>query len=768
MKTILKLFTLLFCVVSFAQTTIKGKINDNSGLPLPGANIVVVGTSSGTISDFDGNYSLTVDQTPPFSIRVSYTGFEEQIIEVTANNQTIDVTLIEGNELDEVVISASRTPERIFESPVTVERFGLKEIKNTASAGFYDGLENLKGVDINTNSLTFKSVNTRGFATFANTRFMQLVDGMDNSAPALNFPIGNLVGMNETDVFSVELLPGAASALYGANAFNGILFMRSKNPFDFQGISGYHKQGITSQDAGGDNTYRDSGVRMAYKFNEKFAAKVNFGWLKGTDWTANNYDGKPGTGATRASLDYDGYNVYGDLVAANLNVLAGGTGIVPNVVVSRTGYNEEDLTNYNAESIKADWGLYFRPWENDFEIQYVGKFGTGNTIYQGSNRYNINGFSQQQHKIEVKNDNFFVRGYVVSDKAGDSYDMVFTGVNINRAWKSDEDWFGDYINSYVTATLGLGATDDEAHAYARNVAEEFYDVDSNGSPILDVNGNPVETDGVVRFLPGTPEFEAAFNQSINDPDLTTGSKFQDNSRYLHSDANYNFSHLWDVIDIQVGGSYRKYTLNSGGTIYTDFDGPIDYSEFGVYTQLQKKFELNEDMELKLTGSARYDKSEFFDGFLSPRISAGLSVNKNHNIRASVQTGFRNPTTQDLFIGLNAGPRVLIGSSPDNLDRYERTYDLNPGGVALTNQASITQTGRAAYENSFLRSSVDAYLNSGNNVNNRDASLLEVGNSDVVRPEKITSFEVGYRGKLNKVTVDMSVYYNKYQDFISNL
>ena len=73
--------------------------------------------------------------------------------------------------------------------------------------------------------MTFQSVNTRGFATFANTRFVQLVDGMDNSTPALNFPIGNLVGMNEVDVQSVELLPGAASALYGANAFNGILFM---------------------------------------------------------------------------------------------------------------------------------------------------------------------------------------------------------------------------------------------------------------------------------------------------------------------------------------------------------------------------------------------------------------------------------------------------------------------------------------------------------------------------------------------------------------
>jgi outer membrane receptor protein involved in Fe transport len=748
MKTILKLFTMLFCVVSFAQTTVKGKIMDNSGLPLPGANIVIVGTSSGTVSDFDGNYELTADQNPPFSIRVSYTGFEPQTIEITSNNQTVDVTLKEGNSLDEVVISASRTPERIFESPVTVERFGLKEIKNTASAGFYDGLENLKGVDVNTNSLTFKSVNTRGFASFSNTRFMQLVDGMDNSAPALNFPIGNLVGMNETDVFSVELLPGAASALYGANAFNGILFMRSKTPFDFQGISGYHKQGITSQDAGGDNTYRDSGIRMAHKFSEKFAAKVNFGWLKGTDWVADNYEGKPGTGADRSSIDYDGYNVYGDEVSTNIKDVAlaleglglapaGANALVPSVIVSRTGYEERDLTNYNAESIKADWGLYFRPWENDFEIQYVGKFGTGNTIYQGTNRYNIARFSQQQHKIEVRNDNFFVRGYVVSDKAGDSYDMVFTGININRAWKDDNTWFGEYVGQYIGASLS-GATDTAAHNSARAVADTG------------------------RFLPGSSGFTSAFNRSVNDPDLTTGSKFQDESKYYHSDANYNFSHLWDAIDIQVGGSYRQYQLNSSGTIYTDFDGPINYSEYGIYTQLQKEFDLNEDMKLKLTGSARYDKSEFFDGFLSPRISAGLTVNRNHNIRASVQTGFRNPVTQDLFIGLDAGRAILVGGSPDNLDRYVRDYDVSAAAQAgLGQPASISQTGGAAYNNSYLASSVTAFAASG------DPSLLKVGNSSLVQPEKITSAEVGYRGKIDKVIVDMSVYYNKYKDFISN-
>ena len=746
MKTYLQLFILLFCAVSFSQSTIKGKVTDNTGLPLPGANIVVAGTATGAFSDIDGNYTLNFDQNPPFSIRVSYTGFESQTIEVTSRNQTIDITLTEGSALDEVIVSASRTPERIFESPVTVERFGLKEIKNTASSDFYDGLENIKGVDINTNSLTFKSINTRGFATFANTRFMQLVDGMDNSSPALNFPLGNLVGMVETDVKSIELLPGASSALYGANAFNGILFMTSKSPFDHQGISASFKQGITSQDAGGDNSYVDLGFRAAYKFSEYFAAKVNFGYLKGTDWTANNVQGIDGNAfvlanSTRTNdTNYNGVNVYGDEVSTNIRA-ASGLDIIPDVDVSRTGYNESALTEYNAESVKADWGLYFRPWANDFEIQYVGKVGTGSTIYQGANRYTIDNFFQQQHKIEVKNDNFHARGYVVTDNAGDSYDMVFTGININRAWKSDTDWFGEYIATFAGIELSgnpQGLTDAQKHAAARTVADTG------------------------RFEPGSPEFQAAFNRSINDPDLSTGSKFQDESKYYHADGNYNFTHLWDVVEVQVGGSFREYELNSGGTIYTDVDGPINYSEFGIYTQLQKKLELNEDMELKLTGSLRYDKSEFFDGFFSPRISAGLTVNKNHNFRASFQTGFRNPTTQDLFIGLDVGRAILVGGAPNNPERDVRTYPVSSFGQNTIGLGStITKDATGAYNNSYSSASVVAFAESG------DPNDLVVGNSSFVEPEQVTAYEVGYRGKIKGFIIDASAYYNSYKDFLSN-
>ena len=367
MRKSLSILLMLFCGIAYSQTTISGSVTDDSGQPLPGANVIVVGTSTGDVTDFDGNFALKVNQEPPFSVQASSVGFESVTIDVTTNNQVLNFVLKEGNFLDEVVISASRTPERIFESPVTVERIGLKEIKNTASVDFYDGLENLKGIDVNTNSLTFKSVNSRGFATFANNRFMQLVDGMDNSTPALNFPIGNLVGMIETDVQSVEVLPGASSALYGANAFNGILFMRSKNPFDNAGISTHFKQGITSQEAAGDNSYTDLGIRMAYKFSNKFAAKANFGYLKGTDWAANSKVDKTMDGGTRANnVGYDGLNVYGDVVAANIRTESGGLGIVPDVVVSRTGYDESDLTDYNAESVKADWGLYYRPFEDDF------------------------------------------------------------------------------------------------------------------------------------------------------------------------------------------------------------------------------------------------------------------------------------------------------------------------------------------------------------------------------------------------------------------
>ena len=736
-KKLLIVMALFVGAITIAQTTVTGAVIDgNSNEPLPGVNLKIIGTSVGTSTDFDGLFTIETRGSLPFSLEITYVGYDRKTVEITGSTENLKITIFENQtSLDEVVLSASRTPERIFESPVTVERFNLQDIKNTASVDFYDGLENIKGVDINVNSLTFKSINTRGFATFSNERFVQLVDGMDNSAPALNFPIGNLLGMTETDVLSVELLPGASSALYGANAFNGILFMQSKNPFEHHGISGYAKSGLTSQDAAGNNVFVDAGIRAAFRFSDKVAFKINIAYLKGTDWFAVDTNDRFHRDVTRANPDYDGTNVYGDEVRTNIRAASGGLGIVPDVFVSRTGYDERDLTDYNAESLKSDWGVYYRPWANDIEFSYVGKYASGSTIYQGTNRYSLANFFMQQHKIEVKSDNFLVRGYMTGDNAGDSYDMVFTGIHVLNKWKSHNQWFGEYINTYVGATLG-GATDEAAHNIARAVAETG------------------------RYEPGSPEFKEAFDEVTNDPDLTTGSKFQDESKIYHADLNYNFNKLTDFADIQVGGSYRQYRLNSFGTIYTDADGPIRYSELGIYAQFQKKFI---DERFKLTFSLRYDKSELFEGNMSPRLSLGytLGENRDHNVRLSYQTGFRNPTTQDLFIGLNAGSSILVGSAEANLDRDVRTFPISQSGQNIGQPESATILGRAAYENSYSQVSVVKFQETG------DVTDLEISNPDIVKPEEVSSIELGYRGKINILTIDFSTYYNRYKNFISN-
>ena len=750
MRVYLLFLTLFFCSISFAQNSISGTVSDSKKQPIPGANIKVVGTNSGAISDFDGKFVLNTSQKLPFQIEISALGFGSKKVSVTTANQKVNVVLQdEETKLNEIVVSASRTPERVLESPVTIERMGIADIKKTASASFYDGLENLKEVQMNTSSMSFKSINTRGFATVANVRFMQLVDGMDNSSPLLNFVIGNMIGVSEIDVQSVELLPGASSALYGANAFNGILFMNSKSPFTSQGIRAYAKYGQTSQQAAGVNDYLDYGVRMAKAFSPYFAAKANFTYMKATDWYATNYDDKTTFGRDRSHINYDGINVYGDEVSTNIKgvgnslaslgrIPAGAVNLLPNTNVSRTGYNEIDLTDNRASNTKIDFSFHLRPFGDEkLEVIWQSKFGFGNAVYQGANRYYLNNFFMQQHKLEFKGKNFFVRGYTTTEDGGNSYDMLFTGINVNRQWKADSQWFGEYAGAYIQSTLG-GMTPENAHKVARSVADTG------------------------RLLPGSAGFKSAFDKVTNEASVLSGSKLVDNSRIYHSDANYNFKDMIKFAEIQVGGSYRAYQLNSSGRIYTDADGPINYNEYGAYTQLTKKLM---DDRLKFTGSIRYDKSKNFEGNYSPRVSLVYSAgeSRKHNFRASFQTGFRNPSTQDQYIGFNVGSAILLGSAPDNLTRYKETLPISTTtGQFFAGGTSVNITGLNAYNNSYTAASVAALTATGN------PALLKKTNLAFVKPEEVKAIELGYRSFIQDMSVDINGYYNVYNNFIGNL
>jgi hypothetical protein len=749
--------------MGFAQSSIKGKVTDELAVPIPGASIVIVGEAVGTTADNDGNFTLTTQKNPPFTIEISSIGFASKRFDIRSKNQTVSASLSEDNqELGEVVVSASRAPERILESPVTIERMSMKEVKNTTSPTFYEGLENMKEVHFNTSSFNFKSINTRGFATIANTRFMQLVDGMDNSSPALNFVLGNLIGLSDLDVQSVELLPGASSALYGANAFNGILFMNSKNPFEFPGISAYAKRGITNQEVAGTNEFLDFGVRAAWAFTPHFAAKANFTYMRATEWiAADDRDVNGGAVGFDVNPNYEGLNIYGGTARASLRDVgaslvalgllpAAAANLLPNETVARTGYREQDLSDNQINNVKFDASLHFRPWatsSNEYwkslEVVAQHKIGLGNTVYQGGSRYALRNFYMNQTRAEITHKNFFIRGYLSAEDAGDSYDMRFAAINMNRIWKPDNTWFGQYAGAYVQASgLNPNLPQSDIHSFARSVADQG------------------------RYLPGTPDFANALNTVRQSADVLNGAKFIDRSKIWHGDWNYNFRDQIKVVDLQVGGSYRSYVLNSEGTIFTDKDGPIRYDEYGVYTQVQKKF--MED-RLKFTGSIRYDKSELFDGQFSPRVSLVYSAGekKNHNFRASFQTGFRNPTTQDLFIGLNVGPRALIGSAASNLSRYTETFSttnsafpLSAAGAGIIGSNSVTISGVNAYNNAFSSESITAFLASGN-IND-----LRAVKTNLVKPEQVKAFELGYKSSIKGYNIDINGYYNLYTDFLS--
>jgi outer membrane receptor protein involved in Fe transport len=582
---------------------------------------------------------------------------------------------------------------------------------------------------------------------------------MDNSSPALNFVLGNLIGLSDIDVASVELLPGASSALYGANAFNGILFMNSKNPFTNQGISSYVKYGQTSQDVAGTNDYFDMGIRAATAFNKYFAVKANFNYMKATEWIADDRRSMTGGSVGHdGNQNYDGLNIYGDEVTTFINNVG---------QVSRTGYREKDLNDNKVNSVKADFSLHIRPWADDTEITLQYKLGLGNTIYQGANRYALNDFFMSQTKVEIKGRNFFARAYRSAEDAGNSYDMRFAGWNVQRAAKSDTNWFTDYATAFQlsSAVLGLDAT--EAGNYARTFA------DTNISTLGLVPNSNV-TNGVLdprgaRFEPGTPEFTNALNTVKSDPDFTKGAKFTDQSKIYHSDVNYNFKDLIKFAEIQVGGSARQYEMNSSGSIFTDYDGPIRYNEYGVYTQGSKMF--MED-RLKLVASIRYDKSQNFDGNVSPRVSLVYSAGaqKTHNFRASYQTGFRNPTTQDQYIGLDLGPFALIGSAPENLVRYSEIRNVSAAGQAAGSAATVPMDGTNAYSNSYTLTSVQAF-GAALSANPSDvagaAALLKSANVNLVRPEEVKAYELGYRTVINNdFSVDINGYYNQYNHFLN--
>jgi iron complex outermembrane recepter protein len=785
--TLLVVLALCAASTGFSQTValieISGQVlNNEKNAPLPDVSVQIKGSVTGTVTDKGGNFLLRTRQKLPFTLVFSSIGFQQQELEVTSLGSKLQVAMVTQTVLgSEVVVTASRVPESILKSPVAIEKLDIRAIRETPAPNFYDALENVKGVQMTTSSLTFKVPNTRGFNIPNNFRFMQLVDGVDMQAATLGVPLGNAIGPTELDIQSVEITPGAASALYGMNAINGMANLLTKNPFNSQGLSVYHKTGINHVD-GKDHDpafLTESAIRYAKAFKNKFAFKLNVGYMQGIDWRSNtrldqNPNNLKSANPNFPSLNgdnnvaFDGWNKYGDdaLAGSNTSSISGLTidgKSNQTLRVVRTGYWENDLVSPKVSNFKFDAALHYRITENA-ELSYSYRFGEMSGTFQRGNKIRLDDVRVQNHHLELKGSNYVIRSYVSVENTGNSYNVKPLADNLDLAsGGSSTVWAGKYktaLTDYANANGGLTSANlAAANAYAREQADAS------------------------RVKPGTAAFNDLKNtiikinnwdiksSQIPDAPATGGAALIQKSRLYHTEAQWDLSKYTKVVDLLVGGDARIYEIIPDGNNFVDFSRPIAernkpvtvdgkvpdssdfgsnvyYKKFGGFAQVTKTF----FDKLKLFGSLRYDYNPEFDPKLTPRLAAVYTFKQKHNFRFTYQQGYRFPAL------------------------FEALSYVNNGRVKRVGSLSYINEGLGYLENSYTQASVVNFNAAVSAAGNTDAAalanknLLVVANLPKARPEKITSFEVGYKSVLlnNTLTIDVDAYTNTYEGFLGQV
>lgn len=714
---------------SQATWTVNGFIKEaGSKSALEGASIYVLDQTTGTITDQQGYFEIKMPaRKDSASLIISYVGYEDRRINIGSSCGPLEIEMTTFQlEAREVVVTASRVSETILEAPVSILKMDANAVKETPSENFYASLPYYKGVDVLTNSLLYKTINTRGFNNNANFRLAQLIDGIDNSLVGLGWPLGNVLGANDLDMEKVELIPGPASALYGANAFNGLVYMTTKDPFRYQGLTVQLKNGVNQvgTDAHAPALYSDLQMRFAKAINDRFAFKVNAGYIRGSDWLlTDSSDIYAFVSADQRGPDNparDVVNIYGDEVAK--------TGLVTDtngnkINISRTGYNVKDLIDNTTYSFKANAAVGYK-LSDQLRLSYAFNFANATTSY--SSLFNLKNILMYSNKLELTGTHFFVRTAWLANDLGDTYNAAALAGNINKVWKSSNTWFGDFANAYNGKVDGLMGND---LVLARQYADSG------------------------RLIPGTEAFNHIMDSLRDIPFSSGGAKVIDLSSKYTMQGEYDFNNIVKIADLIAGAEYRLTKLNSKGTIFIDIIGdPIEVNQYAGYVQASK--ELFND-HLKLLASLRFDKADNFKGVWSPRFATVYHPDDQNYFRASYQRGFRLPDPQLQFID------IAISATTHRL-----------GGTALVDEPynsrynSFTQLSTIIFNDSVknylsshpdeLEAALDSYCH-----------LLVKSPFDYIEPEKVQTFELGYRRLLmnEKFYLDINYFHNEYTGFI---
>jgi len=282
----------LFCInLLLAQTTVSGSVSDaDTNEPIPGVNLIVQGTSDGTNSDFDGNFSFSSNQALPFTVEISSIGFASQSVEVTSADQVLSIALSPGENLDEIVVSASRRPQKVQDAPASVSIITEQDIKNSADAvDPIRQLINIPGVQIQQQSANTINIEMRAGSGVFGTATFPILDYRYLVTPSAGQFLSYQTGLSNIDIAKIEVVRGAASALYGPGVTSGVVHFISKNPIDYPGT--------TIELLAGTLNTLGANIRHAYANESKtLGFKINARITQGDDFELDGTEIDPATG----------------------------------------------------------------------------------------------------------------------------------------------------------------------------------------------------------------------------------------------------------------------------------------------------------------------------------------------------------------------------------------------------------------------------------------------------------------------------------------
>ncbi|MCB2407904.1 TonB-dependent receptor [Hymenobacter lucidus] len=636
-----------------------GTVLNDAGEPVPGATVFVKGSFVGTSTNQLGQFHLNVQlEKGPITLVIAFVGYDSQEITLTEADHTLVINLVPSATAgNATVMSASRVEENILRTSFTIDKVTTAQIERISTPEVLSALGQLPGVDVNSASMLFTSVSTRGFNTAKSERVIQLVDYMDTALPSLNLSPGNLVGIPELDMESIELIHGPASALYGANALSGVILFNSKDPFVYDGLSVRLR--------GGQRSLLDGQLRYAKKLGKKLAVKINLSGMQATDWTASNYEAASFSLNPQGSpLGYDAVNRSGELSfqfsPAASQQLPGGTH--PDLygkTVYMPGFTEQELVDGDntTRSYRMQGAVSYLIKDN-LQLTLEAKRATGTSTYQNISRFRVRGLGTSQYRAELKGAKGFVRLYSTEDFTGSSYELAQLSALLLRSTAQETSpygplsyaqvYFSTYNSAYTQAIQQPGATREQALRVAQQAAN------------------------ATQLKSSDPRFAELRRQIIADDVPGRGAQQRFNSFLNDISAQRSFRVSDFGTDLILGGAYREYRLGSDGKLFADTDGSrIRNYEFGAYGQLTQTL-LRQHLKLALAGRADYFRN--FSPALSPRASAVYSFgpDQRHNFRASYSGAYRSPSQLEQYGHSDVTSFIVLG----NIGNGFRGYAFN--------------------------------------------------------------------------------------------